>query len=65
MSAKGEEVRQGRPQVSEIYDFFLQLFLLCEIFFRTTSYPSWNCGYVQMLRILVVNVAISTFLVRL
>jgi hypothetical protein len=23
MSAKGEEVRQGRPEVSEIYDFFI------------------------------------------
>jgi hypothetical protein len=33
MAAKGEEVRQGRPQVSKFYDFFLHIYFYCVKYF--------------------------------
>ena len=33
MAAKGEEVRQGRPQVSKFYYFFLHSYFYCVKYF--------------------------------
>lgn len=33
MASKGEEVRQGRPQVSKFYDFFLHSYFYCVKYF--------------------------------
>jgi hypothetical protein len=46
MASKGEEVRQGRPQVSKFYDFFLHSYFYCVKYFFGPLYTL--CGYVHI-----------------
>jgi hypothetical protein len=43
MAAKGEEVRQGRPQVSKFYDFFLHSYFFGPLYTLRGPVVMYKC----------------------